>query len=553
MALMLVTLLGFAGFAVDVGHWYLTANRAQRAADAGALGGVAMMPGDLAGATVTATELGEGNGFEPGDVTVQAGSRPNQLRVTVEDTVDNYFAGLFGVGSTTITRTALAEFQGSSVMGSPSNWLGNNTDPSSNAPDFWLMNAGFGSPPINGDRFQAGNGSTEYDPDGYTFKVDVRNVPAAGPLRIEAFDPIHVDVGFTSCGRLPTAAENTQLASDHPGMYGLGGTYTPVDGDATFRYAPGRWDRVNFPYCTADNGSVEVTTFIVREPDDTPLTDLDNPIIDNASCAPRQYEGFSDTNGTVAGVGTKVHGYLDPDDGWRDSDHAQFAGAFRQWVILCEIPNGSVEVGEYIVQVRTNSPLGDPEGTSGPAGNGLNKYALRVGFGAGTSVNSGSDVTVAASGRLPMFVGAIAANTNFYLTRVPPVSNGSFLEVTFWDVGDGAGSGHIQVLPPDEYLNSDGTYGPAGTNYFDNCVWEDTIGSTSGVPDANCELDDVNGSFNGDLVTAFVPIPANYDCDTSSPVGCWVTLRFQWDAGADVFDHTVWGAGLSGDPVRLVE
>ncbi|MEL7208430.1 MAG: hypothetical protein AAGK32_09405, partial [Actinomycetota bacterium] len=83
--------------------------------------------------------------------------------------------------------------------------------------------------------------------------------------------------------------------------------------------------------------------------------------------------------------------------------------------------------------------------------------------------------------------------------------------------------------------------------------WEDTVGTTSGIPDANCELDNVNTSFNGDLVTVYVPIPSDYDCDAGAPLGCWVTLRFQWDAGADVFDHTVWTAGLSGDPVRLIE
>ncbi|MEL7210254.1 MAG: Tad domain-containing protein, partial [Actinomycetota bacterium] len=247
LALLLIILLGFAGFAVDVGNWYLTANKAQRAADAGALGGVALMPGDFDGAESTAEDLAEANGFEVSDVTVEPGARPNQLRVTIEDTVDNFFANLFGVEQTTITRTALAEFQGASIMGSPSNWLGNNADPSAPSPEMWLMNAAPGSQPPYGDRFQAELNSTEYDPDGYTYKVEVKNTPPGQPLRIQVFDPNQVDVGFTSCGRLPSNAENAQLAADHPGLYGVGGTYTPVDGDATFRYARGRWDRVNFP------------------------------------------------------------------------------------------------------------------------------------------------------------------------------------------------------------------------------------------------------------------------------------------------------------------
>jgi Flp pilus assembly protein TadG len=559
--ILLIVMLGAAGFAIDVGHWYLTANRAQQAADAGALAGVTKLPLDEPGSRTTAFEAAGANGFSSSDITVEDGNRANQLRVTVERTVDNFFAGLFGVNQTTITRTALAEFQGPSVMGSPNNWLGNNTSYAHVQPEFWLMNAAPGSPPVNGDRFQAGNGSTEYDPNGYTYKLDVKSVPASGDLILEAFDPGQVDVGFTGCGRLPSDSLNQELVNDHPALYGNGGTYTMPGENARERYERGRWEPnavvggvVVSPsdhiYCTADNGSVDVTTFMLRAPDLTPQNDLDNPVIYSGTCQPRQFRGFSDTGGD------NIHKYLDPDDGWRDGDHAEFAGQFRQWVTLCSIPNNLVEVGQYILQVRTNSPMGSPESIGGGGGSGLNKYALRAGFGtAGVETLDGTAVSLAATGRLPMFVGAVAANTEFFLTRVPPATNGSFIEVSFWDVGDGAGNGHIQVLPPIEYMNSDGTYGPAGTNVFRDCIWEDTIGTTGGTPNPgnNCTLDNVNGTFNGDLVTVYVPIPADYNCAVASNLGCWVKLRFQWDAGADVFDHTVWSAGLSGDPIRLVE
>ncbi|MFA9564848.1 MAG: pilus assembly protein TadG-related protein [Acidimicrobiales bacterium] len=559
--LLLIVMLGAAGFAIDVGHWYLTANRLQRAADAGALAGVTKLPHDEPGADATAVEAAGANGFSSSDITVEDGNRANQLRVTVETTVDNFFAGLFGVNQTTVTRTALAEFQGPSIMGSPNNWLGNSTSAGHVQPEFWLMNAAPGAVPINGDRFQAGSGNADYDPNGYSFKIDVKSVPGSGDLLVEAFDPAHVDVGFTACGRLPTNTLNQELVNDHPALYGAGGTYTKSGEDATERYERGRWDPnivvggvvtnpADHPYCTADNGSVDVTTYILRAPDLTPQNDLDNPIISIGTCQPRQYRGFSDTGGD------NIHKYLDPDDGWRDADHAEFASAFRQWVTLCSIPNGSVEVGEYILQVRTNSPMGSPGAIGGGGGSGMNKYALRVGFGSvGAETLDGTSVSIAATGRLPMFVGAVAADTEFFLTRVPPATNGSFIEVAFWDVGDGAGNGHIQVLPPVEYMNSDGTYGPPGTNYFRDCIWEDTIGTTGGTPSAanDCTLDNVNTTFNGDLVTVFVPVPADYDCAVASNLGCWVKLRFQWDLGADVFDHTVWSAGLSGDPLRLVE
>ena len=43
-SLVLVPLLGFTGFAVDVGAWYARASSIQRAADAAALAGVVWQP-----------------------------------------------------------------------------------------------------------------------------------------------------------------------------------------------------------------------------------------------------------------------------------------------------------------------------------------------------------------------------------------------------------------------------------------------------------------------------------------------------------------------------
>ena len=43
-ALLLVPLLAFAGLAVDVGGWYARGTQLQRAADAAALAGAALMP-----------------------------------------------------------------------------------------------------------------------------------------------------------------------------------------------------------------------------------------------------------------------------------------------------------------------------------------------------------------------------------------------------------------------------------------------------------------------------------------------------------------------------
>ena len=67
-ALMLIPMLIFAAFAVDVGSWYVEAQKIQRASDAAALAGVVWMP-DENKAREAALEITAINGYEdqPGD------------------------------------------------------------------------------------------------------------------------------------------------------------------------------------------------------------------------------------------------------------------------------------------------------------------------------------------------------------------------------------------------------------------------------------------------------------------------------------------------------
>ena len=71
-ALMLVMLIGFAGFAVDVSNWWLQAERLQRAADAGAHAGVVFLPADLPTARTTARSEIAKNGYRTTGATPDA-------------------------------------------------------------------------------------------------------------------------------------------------------------------------------------------------------------------------------------------------------------------------------------------------------------------------------------------------------------------------------------------------------------------------------------------------------------------------------------------------
>ena len=67
--IMLLVLMAFAGFGVDVGHWWYEGQREQQAADAAAHAGVVFLPADLAQAKLVARQEAAQNGFNDGIIT----------------------------------------------------------------------------------------------------------------------------------------------------------------------------------------------------------------------------------------------------------------------------------------------------------------------------------------------------------------------------------------------------------------------------------------------------------------------------------------------------
>lgn len=219
-ALILVPLLGFAGFAVDVGAWYSRASSLQRAADAAALAGVVWQP-DLSQATAAATAEAARNGFTDGvdgiSVTV-TDTGDNQLTVEIVDTdADLYFSSLF-VDTVTIGRQAVAEYNEPVAMGSPDNTLGHQMpagcdeiiQPSSSCAGpgpGWFLDVGgpltahtsgeaITTPCLGGNYGGSCNYlNPDFDPSGYVFAVDVPAAAVGSPITIEVFDPSHYSWG----------------------------------------------------------------------------------------------------------------------------------------------------------------------------------------------------------------------------------------------------------------------------------------------------------------------------------------------------------------------
>ena len=186
-------------------------------------------------------------------VTVEEGEKSSQLVVTVSSTIANQFGKAIGVSSTTVGRSAVADYAGGLSMGSPCNEFGSDPDAGTNksnncsdAGDFW---ANVGSPKADkpkGDAFQnkvcasgvdgcttSTGPNTDYDPNGYIYTVTAAQ--AMSSLRLEAFDPALIAVG--------DHCDVNNLA----GAKAIPNTKTVVTDPAT------RYVQNDGPFCTGDN------------------------------------------------------------------------------------------------------------------------------------------------------------------------------------------------------------------------------------------------------------------------------------------------------------
>ena len=563
-ALVLVPLLGFAGFAVDVGGWYARASSIQRAADAAALAGVVWQP-DFAVAEAEARAAAARNGFTHGvdGITVEVvNAGTNQLFVRITDTdADLYFAGLF-VDNVSIGRSATSEYVKSVPMGSPENFLGN--DPiEGNSPNLWLATFGPQTQKRSGDRYHTevcggsifctGNVNDEFAEDGYFFTISVSAVQAAA-LNIEMFDVVHHDyedlcsVGYLfndgTVGAQAWYTGNTSGLGNYPQeRYEKGGAGNP--GGAA--------------WCPGDNGLVGnfEMTVIVRAPDSTPFDNSDNPVVcwsrwgnDEPANQAEFVSDLLDDTPRQPVASSAAAGYSVP-----GPTTIPFRDYFREFVNVCSV--SSPVVGDYVVQIRTNADTTNPVlRDASITTQGRNRYSMKAGFGATTNPSYGAGVSISADGRLPMFVNVppgapstcSGSPTCFYIARVLPEWAGQQLTLDVFDLTDGSAIDVAFVPPADSGLAS-----------FASCdfIFFPESGGSVDLNESNCVASHSNnpqlqnGGSNGDSIAAVINTPVGYTCNDASPFGCWVTAELSFTGTPS--DTTTWSAEVTGDPIRLIE
>lgn len=198
-ALLLVPLMAITAIAVDIGVWYLQAQKNQRIADAAALAGVVWLP-DEAKAWDVAMEAVGRNGLEPGidsSVNIEYLGR-TELKVQVATKSELSFSRMF-LNEFAITRSAVAAYNPPIAMGSPENQLGG-------PGQLMLGVSGACAGRENGDLRSAhyvdsysggvatcgGTSNPDFDWTGYTFSINVSqewiDANPGQAVSIEAYD-----------------------------------------------------------------------------------------------------------------------------------------------------------------------------------------------------------------------------------------------------------------------------------------------------------------------------------------------------------------------------
>ena len=450
---------------------------ASEGADAAALAGVVWQP-EFVTAEAVAYAAAARNGFVNGvdGITVTVvDSGSNKLQVVITDSeVDLYFSSLF-LDNVSIARSAVSEYVIAVPLGSPKNYFGTRELITSSE------NEGF-SAAINGSCNTHANG---------------------GHREVHWLDN-------SGAGNCDGTTANPNYEGDWAYQYFLTVPESPSPGQVDlFIRDP------NYHNSTPDgNGSSDITTsFRIREPDNTPFDDTDNPVY----------------NGCLAGSRAGSNGYYTYADGLDETSHnlSDTDLTAEDWDLFCAIPSGVS--GQFIIEVGTQAFEDDSGYVNGYS---LLAYGHNIGSYTCDTRSDAACPSIVAIQWMSIFANTTSGVSEFYLAEIGNQHEGKTLDIVLFDPGEGSQTIRI--------INPSGSY-----ETFD---WSDTGGgSASGA----ISLDVTGSVFNNDFVTLQIELPNDFDIAYGTTDDWW---KIEYTAGGgSVTDRTTWSVEIRGDPVRLVE
>ena len=500
MAMMLLVLLGMAGFAVDLGSWYLRSSKLQRAADAAALAGVVWMPGDPASAQAAAVTALQKNGIDTTKVTVTypPTTSSQQFRVQLTDpSVPTFFSRPF-LSQVSETRAATGEYVTPVPMGSPKNTFGSgNLLSGVNTENFWAAVSGWCSGRENGDLRQPGRdqtwvggawtcGSTlppngDYDPTGYVYAIDFASTPGQN-IAIDIYDPAYNPTGSNADNSLKSGSTVTT-------------TYT-VYGHTASPFDP--------PTST------------------TPLYSRTFP---------------SGTTGQ---------------NSWVNLYTLSSPTAGRYYIQVQTAANEANSYGSNGFAIRAHP--------ASVAWNNLTSVCSTV---VGDPAYSATCPQIHGVDDMSIFANQTGSSASFYLAQVDPIYRGKTMKVNLFDPGEGASkleildpngnpvtfdwttpcgtvNGQTIAAPSGNSCNSTThTAGSNGVAYLD-------VSGTGTQPYGNLSS---TSKYSDRMISAYIKLPSDYT--TQYGTKTWWKIRYTTTTGT-VTDRTTWSVAILGNPVHLV-
>ena len=526
--------LGAAGFATDLGNWYLQIQRIQRAADAAALAGDPYLPSDFANAKKAALEELKKNKLTPdevnGAVIQVAPGKPTALRVQVKRTVPNQFISIIGGGKfATFSRDATADHSEGLHLGNGSNVLGGYEpgpvkwgDGSAQTGGYYLQIAAGNARKIDGDRIMSrrcsihpsygnanayatkgisgcssfpGGTNLEHNSEGYTYRVNVIGKPGGGmsQLIIQSYDP-----GFAKAGGGNACTNEPNTGINVP-MWENGTGCTSEDA----YNSEGLWDTIYGLYETSKST--------------TPIT----------TC--RTYAPTANASASLGQPGFE----------W-----------IHQWSTVCDpITVDTSKDSTYFLRVKSSA-----------VGDGTNGFALRAGLSPTNNpsqVNvplSQTSVKIEADVHVSMFNSIGDGPQTFALTQVNSQWANSPINFQFFDTADVReklpnGKRGKLMKPVVSIVQADGSPVPG------SCAFAPP-GASSETTIGNCSVTIGGTDYQGQYVNFKWNVPSDYSCTPSSKFlsgGCWVFVRMTYPGSVSVQDNSTWSLDQPDKPLRLIE
>lgn len=563
--LMLTVLLGFAGFSVDLGNWYLHVQKAQRAADAAALAGDVYMPNDPNTAIAIAKETLRRNGVPETEVTsayiAPVAARPSQLDVRVGTTVRNTFIQFLGLAPTSrFVRGASAEHLSQLHINSGQNGLGapevpafNNkncapttcwTNGSASNGNYWLQVAGTDTNKIEGDRF-----SVDPCAEGY-------------PMPVSSADGNFWPTGCTTGGATGT---NTEKATKPEDKYNFNVRLTPTQAlgnnswliiqayDPEFNDRPTNlagngvcdpYGAVPAPECPNDESYSNTWNWpksVFGAGSNEPWTYFDlyesansNTRVSTAACR-NQSNGFAPTN-------------IRPGTALRNPT----------WQEVCRIRVDPTKAETYALRVWT-----------GP-GVGSNHFMLRASYSNGGGAptqfeiaTSQTNINMSAHKNFGVYT-ATRGTSKFKLAQVDSAWAGRQVKVEIFDAADVykcckayAGKNYYYGTDAGPITFQGDAIGPRDLLRY-NCVYTVPGTGPSGPTQSaqtgtsGCGFHARQPDFKGQAVSLIWNVPANYRCTPNGSSDCWLYIQMEYNTTELIDDDTTWSMWQPGNPLRLV-